>query len=349
MERLKKQRVFDTIAHKVSDRFPIQIDFSPLALEKYLKYLKLEVKSEVQLLEMFDNHIVYAYLNDVFGKTRTREIPDSPYIFDEWGVGWDCSQEGTCFYEYPLADIKNYYSYSFPDPYSDEIMQGVSETVNEFASEYIVSSYQKLCLFERCWSLRGFENFLVDLIEENDFANELLDRVTEHQIIIAKRWIDMGINCARTGDDYGGQSGMLMSPELWRRMIKPRLQKIWDVYKGAGLPLIHHTCGDVRPIIPDFIEMGLDVLNNVQSETMPIEELSDKYGDKLVFYGGISCQHILARGTPQQVREEVKRVIQVLGRHRALIISPSVALTSDVPLENIIALIEGIREYNVIE
>ena len=342
-----KQRIFDAVNHKVMGRFPVQIDFSPAALEKYLRYLGLEVKSELQLLETFDNHLVYAYKNDVFRKTRRREIPESRYVTDEWGVSWDCSQEGTSFSNHPLTDIREYKNYKYPDPYSDEIMEGVSDIVSEYSDEYAVSSYQVLCLFERCWSLRGFENFLIDLIDESDFAHELLDRVTEYQIVIAKRWIDSGINVARTGDDYGGQSGMLMSPELWRRMIKPRLKRIWDVYKAAGLPLMHHTCGDVRPIIPDFIEMGLDVLNNVQSETMPIEELSEMYGDKLTFYGGISSQLVLSTKSPAEVKKDVRKVIDILGKHRALIIAPSVAITSDVSIENIDALMDAIREYNV--
>ncbi len=349
MQKLShKQRVLNAIARKSVEKHPVQIDFSPLALEKYLKYKGMPVKNEEQLLEVFDNHIVYAFLNDPFRKTRRREKFGNDIIFDEWSVGWNGDQEGTFLAVHPLQDLNNYNNYKFPDPESEELMEGVYETIKTYRDEFIVSSYQVLCLFERCWALRGFENFMMDMLVNKSFAEELLDLVTQYQVLIAKRWIKMGINCGRTGDDYGMQNGLLMNPQTWREMIKPRLKKIWDVYKEAGLPLIHHSCGDVRLLIPDFIEMGLDVLNNIQAEAMPIEELADKYGEKLTFYGGISAQEVLPHGTPDDVRNEVKRVIKVLGRNRGLIIAPSVAITSDVSLENIIAFFDAINEFNVI-
>lgn len=348
-EMTHKQRILSAIARKSVGKHPVQVDFSPAGLDKIFKHLNMTQLSEEDLVEFLDNHIVYAFLNDPFGKIRKRQTGGQKVLFDEWGTGWDTTQEGTFFCYHPLENMDNYKSYKFPDPYSPKLMDFAKETTEKYNNEYLVSSYQVVCLFERAWALRGFENFMMDIMINVDFAETLLDKITEYQMMVAKRYIEAGVTCGRTGDDYGAQTGMLMSPSVWRNMLKPRLKRIWDVYKQAGLPVIHHSCGDVRPIIPDFIEMGLDVLNNVQSEAMPIEELSMKYGKDLTFYGGISTQKVLPFGTPDDVRNEVKKCIDVLGKNKGYIISPSIAITSDVPIENINALLEAIKEYNVID
>ena len=136
------------------------------------------------------------------------------------------------------------------------LWMGLKATIAKYGDDYFVTSYQRWLLFERaCW-LRGVENFLTDMIVDRPFAEWLLDRITEYQVEVARKYIEIGIDCGRTGDDWGSQMGMLFSPDLWRGLIKPRLKKVWDVYHDAGLPVIHHSCGDIRPIIPDLIELG---------------------------------------------------------------------------------------------
>jgi uroporphyrinogen decarboxylase len=344
-EMTHKERVFSTIQRKPIDKHPVQFDFAPAALDKVLDSLKLPRIGEEALLKYMDNHIVYAYLNDVFGQIRRRKSFTEPIIYDEWGVGWDTTQEGTFFCYHPLEDRDAFTKYEFPDPHVPYLMDIANEVVPKYSDEYVVSSYQVNCLFERAYALRGFENFLVDMMVDKDFAETLLDKLTDYQIELAKRYIKAGVNCGRTGDDYGGQDGMLMSPQLWREMIKPRLKRVWKVYQDEGLPIIHHSCGDVRPIIPDFIEMGLDVLHPIQPQAMPIDELAQKYGDKITFYGGICTQKVLPYGTPEEVDKEVKRCIDVLGEGLGYILAPSVGITSDVPMQNIHAMLKASEKY----
>ena len=128
-----------------------------------------------------------------------------------------------------------------------------------------------------------------------------------------------------TGDDFGGQGGLMFSPRLWREVFKPRYKKLWSVFKEANLPVFHHSCGDIREILPDMIEIGLDVLNPVQPQAMPIEELADKYGKNLTFWGGISVQKTLPFGTREEVKEEVYKSIQVLGRYNRYIVRKSLS------------------------
>jgi uroporphyrinogen decarboxylase len=218
--------------------------------------------------------------------------------------------------------------------------------VPAYSHSHIVCSYQVTALFERAYAVRDYENFLCDMMVEEDFANELLDKIADYGVNVAKQYVACGVTCGRVGDDYGTQNGMLFSPEIWREMLKPRLKRIIDVYKENGLPVILHSCGDIRPIIPDLIEIGVDVLNPVQPEAMPIEELAENYGKELTFYGGISTQRVLPNGTEEEIYDEVRRVISVLGKHNGYVVSTGIAITSDVPMENVKALIRSIAELN---
>ena len=195
---------------------------------------------------------------------------------------------------------------------------------------------QYLCGFENCFAA------IADMDMEEE-VNYLLDGITNYQCEMAKRYIKLGVQCGRTGDDYGIQKTMMISPTLWRKLFKPRLKKIVSVYKDAGLPVIHHTCGNVLPIIPDLIEVGIDVLNNVQPEAMPRTEVA-KFKGQIAFYGGISTQHALPHGTEEEVYAEVKSALEELGPDTGLLLSGSQAVASDVPIKNVNALFTALNE-----
>jgi len=345
---IRKRRILDAIHHRCEARFPTQLIFSSKLLDRVTSYLGVPVAGEDHLMEFTDSHFVYAYPNDALGKLRRRIPTGEKIIFDDWGVGYDMSQEGLCFCRFPLENEDDVQSYQFPDPNREGMMDFAIEAVAKFGETHMVSAFHHVLIFERYWTLRGMENAMVDLLVNRDMAEELLDKITDYQVQFAKNFVSAGVGCARTGDDYGCQNGMLMSPDLWRELIKPRLARIWQVYKEAGLPIVHHSCGDIRPIIPDLIEMGLDVLNDCQPEAMPIEELSEKFGSKIAFYGGLSTQQVMPFGSRDEIFEEVRRVVSILGKHRGYILSPGIALTSDVPFENVIALLEAFKQFNVI-
>lgn len=342
----KKERFYRVLKREKLDRLPVQLDFSPKALDKVAKNWGIDNKEE-ELLDFLGNHIVYAYMDDVYNKIKIRENFDKRILYDEWGIGWDTQQEGLFIADHPLDNIENYQHYKFPELDKKDLFKSAKKKIEKYSNDYIVCSYHVLCLFERAWSLRGLENFMIDMMSRSNFVNDLLDRITGYQIKVAEKYVELGVTCARTGDDYGGQSSMLFSPELWRKLFKPRLEKIWDVYKKADIPVILHSCGNVEPIIPDLIEMGLDVLHPLQPEAMSVEELSQKYGKDLSFYGGLSIQKVLPLGSPEDVKEDVKKCIEVLGKNNGYIIGPANSITSDVPLKNIEALISSIDKYNV--
>ncbi len=326
-----KERVRRVLRRELVDYLPSNLEFSGPLAARIADALRVR---QDDLLTVFDNHIVYAYLTD-------EDHRANGIVYDNWHVGMQ-EREGAAIVGHPLAGRASAESYRFPDPHAPGLLRGVEETVAAYGREYFVAGYQRWLLFERaCW-LRGMENFMLDMACDRPFAEWLLDRITDYQVEIAKRLAASGIDCGRTGDDWGSQRGMLFSPRLWRELFKPRLARIWAVYHDAGLPIIHHCCGDIRPIIPDLVEMGVAVLHPVQA-VMPRRQLKEAYGGRLVYYGGIDCQGVVPVGTPEEVRAEARDAICTLGRGGGYIIGLSHTLTSETPLENVWALWETVR------
>ena len=149
------------------------------------------------------------------------------------------------------------------------------------------------------------------------------------------------------GDDFGSQSGMILSPEMWRKWFKPRICRMFGAFRALrpDLKIAWHSCGSITPIIPDFIEIGLDIINPVQplARNMDPEFLAREFGRDLVFFGGLDVQHLLPFGSPEQIKTEVRRMIEVLGRHGAYIIAPAHNIQDDTPVENVLALYEAVQ------
>jgi uroporphyrinogen decarboxylase len=165
----------------------------------------------------------------------------------------------------------------------------------------------------------------------------------DYNIKIVEQASKFEIDGVMFGDDWGQQSGMIMGPKLWRRFLKPRLAKMYKKVKDAGLFVFIHSCGDVTEVFPDLIEIGLDVFNPIQPEVIDVYEIKKKYGDKLSFFGGISTQKLLPYGTPDDVKREVRKFAKEIGNNGGYIIAPAHATPGDVPVENIIALIEAVQ------
>ncbi len=325
-----KSRILRVLAREPVDYVPSNLEFSGPFAVRVAGELRIPV---TELPKYFDNHIVYAYLSD---QTRKNEL-----LVDDWGVGIQ-NQEGAAIVGHPLASRDAFVRYRFPDPNASGLLAGIEQAVSDAGREYFVAGYQKWLLFERaCW-LRGMENFLLDLVADRDFAEDLLDKITDYQVALAQRIAAAGVDCARTGDDWGSQRGMLFSPTLWRELIRPRLNRVWAVYRDAGIPILHHSCGDIQPILPDLAELGLTILHPLQT-VMDRAAVKAQCGSELIFYGGIDCQRVIPVGTPEAVREETRDAIRTLGEGGGLIIGLTHTLTSETPLENLWAMWEAVQ------
>lgn len=334
----KKKRILNAINRNSQDILPTQIDYTPEMKEKIKDILGIEDRL---VDEKLGNHIEYLFLDD---KVRTDKKKGIRY--DIWDVGWDLVlTEGFHIRDHPLIESEDLKEYSFPQP-DDKLLSSISKIDAEEKNDYFMLFDQGWTLFERSWLLRGYENILTDLYYREKEIDYLLDGITEFQIEIAKKVIKTGnIDGVYTGDDFGTQRGLVMSPEIWKRFFKGRYKRIWEIYKAKNLSVFHHSCGNLEGIIPDLIEIGLDVLSPVQPEAMDPRMLSEKFGRYLSFLGGISTQKTLPFGTPEDVRREIIDRIKVLGMHHGYIISPSHEVTSDCTEKNFLMLLSTLDDY----
>ena len=265
-----------------------------------------------------------------------------PRVTDEFGVAWSTSDMdrgspiGPCLSE---ADLSGY---RFPDPTAAYRFEHLADWTAANAGHYsfvVVGD-----LWERATFMRGMEAILLDLSLHPRFVEELLrglaDYILQTMEILLARFAFDGVMLS---DDYGTQRGMIMSPAHWRRFVKPLLAKIYSLAKRHGRTVLHHSCGSIVPIIGDLVDIGLDILHPIQPEAMDVFGLKRQFGAHLTLCGGIRTQDLLPHGTPQQVRDEVKRLKETMGKGGGYILEPGITLQADVPLANLLAMIEEAR------
>lgn len=202
--------------------------------------------------------------------------------------------------------------------------------------------------FEKAYFSRGFENFLADMGAEPEFVRRLLGRIIDRNLVMLENFLALEeIDGVLLGSDWGSQRGLLMAPETWEEFIRPGEQKEYDLIHSFGKDVWVHSCGNVEAVIPSLIEMGLDVLNPVQPEAMDIVDLKRRFGGRLAFWGGLSTQQTLPFGSPEALRGEAQRVIDVLGSGGGYVFSPAQSIQNNVPVNNIMALLDVARQARV--
>ena len=172
-----------------------------------------------------------------------------------------------------------------------------------------------------------------------------MDRIVDIRLVLIERYIDLSVDGGYFGDDYGAQAGLLFSPATWRSLIKPRLARLFGPFVERGLPVLMHSDGKIDDIVPDLLEIGLTALNPVQPEVLDHAWLGATFGGRLAFYGGISTQTVLPRGTPAEVREAAAACRRALAPGgTGLLLAPSHRLMTDIPMTNVEALLEAFAE-----
>jgi len=198
-------------------------------------------------------------------------------------------------------------------------------------------------IYERGYGLMSFLKFMANMALKPQVIHDLLDKITEYKIQYAEKVVEMGFKVAHHGDDLGTQCGTMFSLDMFRQFVLPRLERAWQPYNDAGIPIILHSCGCLTEFIPDMLEIGLRVLEPVQP-CMDLGYLKREFGNDLVFWGGIETQNLLPFGTPEQVKNMARETIRTLGKGGGHIIGPSQEVMNDVPIVNVKALVETIVE-----
>ncbi len=329
----KRERVRRVFSREGVDVVPAQTNYTPLMGTKLATHLGCTLE---QLPDRLGNHLLRLDLS-----CSKRLSPDRKIAYDWWGAGWDTQTEGYWHAYAPLAASADLSAYSWPDPEDPNLLRDAQALLSADRGAHFAVPNFGFALFERAWSLRGFDQLLMDLATEPSWVEDLLERITEVQVVLAKRFVALGVDGGYFGDDYGAQRSLLFSPRTWRQLMKPRLARMFAVFRNAGLPVMLHSDGDIWAILPDLVEIGLNGLNPVQPEVLDHQRLHREFGKDLCFYGGVSTQDVLPNGTPDQVRAATRKCLRDLAPEgTGLILGPSHRMQSDIPVENVVAMLD---------
>ena len=346
-----KTRLMMALDHKEPDRVPLDLWFTSEVEDRLsaefdgLRGAELRVALGHDLVMTSSPNIGASY-----------ELPGTPeeYVC-EWGVRWKwvTNPAGGRYTEavgHPLAGHQDLASYRMPDPLGQScqpIYQEARELVERYGRTHAIFGSLYQTIFEAAWLLRGLERLLMDLAINKDFAHELFERLTAYSLVAGKEMVAQGIDVLWLGDDFGTQRTMLISPKMWREFIKPRYARLITAFKAQNpnLKIAYHCDGFFEPIIPELIEIGLDVLNPVQPLSMDPAEIKRKYGRKLSFWGTVDTQRTFPFGSPEDVSSEVRERLRTVAPGGGLILCSSHRVQPDASIENIEAFYRTAREY----
>lgn len=331
----KCQRVIQSLKHNNTDIIPYQINFTRQEHDKVAKYL-----ADMDFAEKIGNHIEGTYFNGFL----IEDIEYPGYFKDDFGVRWnrngadkDIGVIAGIVINEPIIN-----SFEFPEIKEDALKEKYRSLVSNGNDSFKIGGVS-FSMFERAWSLRSMENFLMDMVLEPEFTEYLLDGICEFNLQVIDLALTYDIDGFYFGDDWGQQTGLIMGPTLWRKFLKPRIARMYDRVKSKGKFVIQHSCGDIHEIFPDLIEIGLDVYQTFQPEIYDIKKVKKEYGNYLAFWGGISTQRLLPYATPEEIRKVTVETLKIMGENGGFIAGPTHAVSGDVPPENIVLLIDILK------
>jgi len=348
------------LSHERPDRCPMQVSFTPEFAERLRADLQFQGTrahnphgggNTYELERALGQDMLLTSVGWANSYYRPGYQDRQGYV-DEWGVVWKTIEYDTPYGNgkytepvgHPLDDDMAVERYVPPDPNRPELYREAAQMLRDFRDEYWIVGVTVTTIFECAWALRGYERLMTDMLQAPDLADRILDIPYQYHKAAAQVLTGMGVDMIWLGDDVGGQSSMLMSPALWRRFLKPRLASLIGTLKRINprLKVAYHSDGMILPIIPDLIEIGLDVLNPVQPRVMDPARLRKEFGTRLCYWGSIDIQQTLPFGSPSDVENEVMTRLKTVGADGGLIIGPTHNVQLETPMENFWAMVNTI-------
>jgi len=347
-----RERTFLALEHKAGDRIPIDFWATKVVTER----LEREVgMTRAQFLDHYDVDLRY-----IDGPRYTG--PSLEEGTDIWGVrrGAVAAGSGGRSEVYgevispPLSaaesvkDIEKYAHWPSPDWFDYSVIEKQCENIlkEKRVVVFMGDRLNRVAQLKPAMYLLGTEKIFMDLAVREEIVRAVFRKIRTFYLAYLERILRAakgGIDIVLTGDDFGAQNGLLISPDMWRASVKPGFREYMDLIRSYNAVSMHHTCGSVVEIIPDMIECGLKVLQSVQPEAkgMLLSDLKKKFGNKLCFQGGVSIQKTMPYGTPDDIRREVRRIAAVVRSGGGYIFCTSHNIQADTPVENITALMDA--------
>ena len=352
-----RERVITALNRQEPDRCPFQISFTPEFAARLRKELHIDNpathnphgggnKYQLELALGEDMLLTSVGWANCYYQSK------APYT-DEWGIGWNAAKYQTPFGEgfytemtgHPLAQKDNFLNYTAPDPNDPKLYIDAENLLANYKQSHFITGVTVTTIFETAWALRGLENLMMDFITDPQLANDILDIPYNYHLTAAKKLAKMGVDMIWTGDDVGSQTGMMISPNLWREFFKPRMANFIKEVKTINpkLKVAYHSDGNISDIIEELIEIGVDVLNPIQPACIDPAKVKEQYGDRLCFWGSIDEQHTLPFGSADDVKNEVIKRLKTIGKKGGFIIGPTHHVQLDTPMENFKAMVDTIK------
>jgi uroporphyrinogen decarboxylase len=376
------ERVRLALDHKEPDHVPFDLGGTSVSLIHLTAYKNLRKHLNLPVLKPRIAHmaeqlaVVEEDLAERLETDVVLVIPQPPadfeFVFrdegnyeaytDEWGIGWQKPKEGGFYYDmyiHPLANaeqLEDFKTFRFPDPLDDHRFQNLRRDAEAAVKQGKAVALTGPCsgILEMYAWTRGFEQFYVDLAIKHAFLAYMLDRLVEFKCAFWQRALaEIGdlVDVVLEYDDLGVQRSLMFSPETYRKVIKPRHEKLFSFIKQqAPIKLFFHSCGAIRPLIGDLIDAGIDILNPIQISAagMDPKELKQEFGRDLVFWGGgVDTQGVLGTGTLEEVRKDVRRNIEALAPGGGFVFAAVHDIQANVPPENIMAMWEAWKAYGI--
>ncbi len=304
----------------------------------------------IKIGETWHNHFGVGYgKSGLKGRTEEEEAVFSK-TQEYWGAAKVVPENFPSFH--PIQTMEDLKNYQWPDPNNAEMLDPIDEICAQYQKDYFIIVDLSSTLIEAAYAhIMGTENFFLYLFDEPELIAGVLDGLTASYTEVGKNAIARGVDMVRVGDDVGAQQSMMLSPVQWRELAKPRFQYMFQEFRKANDELFIklHSCGDYSPIIPDEVELGVDLSGLMQPTGGNKDQagIKKKYGNDIAFIGGFDVQNLLPRGQVEDIRKGVHDVIKTMGAGGGYIFSPSHYILADVPIQNIYTMLEAQREYGV--
>lgn len=337
-----RDRVINALRHcPPVDRVPIYMWFHPCTATHLGELLEIPAGLVGKAM---GNDVLQTWVNNNFAMEGILHEHDGESHVDAWGIRWVRGYGFNQIENFPLANStpEAVLAYTFPDDQIDSLFAAMDHTAAQQEDEFLGCDISP-CAFEMYWRLRGMQPAMLDMVEHPDLAAEMFRRSAGFSVRLAEEaFRRYPLDWLWAGDDVSSQTGMMISPKSWRALVKPALAQVFAAGKANGAWLAYHCCGALRPIIPDLVEMGMDVLNPVQVNChgMDIFELKREFGKAITFMGGLDTQYLLPNGSAVDVRRAVRRLLDEVACDGGYILAASHTIPPETPDANIFALYE---------